>query len=195
MVNAVSRIVTLAYVGLLTLLACLPLVSAFAALRAASIVLADPDQTGISSTFWEEFRSQLRLSGLVQLLWTAAVTLAIFDIVLAIIAVSPMRSAVAVAGAIVLVTAVALLPYLIVSCRPGLGVRQVFRGAVVRAGQQPAVTAATTVITVLIAGMAVVLPYGIPVYVGGWAALCIAVGRRAENAVTRRTGLEVGGIV
>ena len=97
--GAVSRAITLAYVGLLILLSCLPVITVFAALRAGTVVLAGRDQTETGSRFWSALRSHFVVCTRLQLVWMAAVGLAVFDIVLALVATSPLRSAVAVAGA------------------------------------------------------------------------------------------------
>jgi len=187
-----SRLTSLLHVGLLTLLTCLPVVTAFAALRAATVTISAREQTQIGATFWEAFRAHLRIGGKVQLLWTAAVVLGAVDVVAALFAVSSLRSVVAAAGAMVIVTAIALLPYLVLSCRPQLPLRQVARDAVARAGFRPAVAVALSVLTVATVAMAVVLPYGLPLYLGGWALICTAVVQRGDDAVSQRSGVRAG---
>lgn len=184
--GAVSRAITLAYVGLLILLSCLPVITVFAALRAGTIVLADRDQTETGSRFWSALRSHFAVCTRLQLVWMAAVGLAVFDIVLALVATSPLRSAVAVAGGCLLVTAVALVPYLVLSSGPPHSLRDVLRTAVVRAGRRPAITLALMALTVVIAGMAVALPVGLPLYLSGWATICVLVVERGDAAAVRR---------
>jgi uncharacterized membrane protein YesL len=184
--GAVSRAITLAYVGLLILLSCLPVITVFAALRAGTVVVTDREQTDTGSRFWSALRSHLAVCTRLQLVWMAAVGLALFDIGLALVATSPLRPAVAVAGACVLVTAVALVPYLVLSSGPTHSLRDVLRAAVVRAGRRPAITLALTALTVVVAGMGTALPLGIPLYLSGWAAICVLVVERGDAAAVRR---------
>ena len=83
-------------------------------------------------------------------------------------------------------TAVALVPYLVLSSGPPRSLRDVLRAAVVRAGRRPAITLALMALTAVIAGMAVTLPVGLPLYLSGWATICVLVVERGDAAAVRR---------
>lgn len=191
---ALDRLGAAAYVGLLTALASLPVLTAFAAVNAGLTTLETTRSSPVplTSTYLGALRSVLRRGIAVQLLWLMLLSLGVFDVVMAAGAPFVSRPLVLAVGLVILTTALLLVPFLCHRLDPTTPLRSNLAWALALAGVRPLHTLVLFGGTCLFGAAAFLLPVVLPLLTGWWTLLCTsglrACSSRAALLAERRPG-------